>query len=112
MRRPLALATLLLVAALAWGVPVRASELDEAIRAGAVGERFDGYLGTVAADPSPASQRLVAEINARRRQEYAAIAARNGVPVEAVAQISGKKLVERAAPGTHVMLPDGRWLRK
>lgn len=98
--------------ALLLAAPLQASELDDALRAGQVGERFDGYVGAVSSDPSADVRRLVDSINAQRREHYQAIAAKNGVDVAQVAAISGKKLVERAAAGSYVMLPDGAWRRK
>ena len=72
------LTCLALLLALAWSAPGRAGELDDAKRLGQVGERFDGYVGAVESRPSDATRRLVTEINARRKQEYQAIAAKNG----------------------------------
>jgi len=44
-----------------------------------------------------------------RRAEYASIAERQGVSVDAVAQLAGQKLIERASPGEWVLGVDGRW---
>ena len=52
------------------------------------------------------------QINAERQAKYADIAQKQGAPVAAVAQIAGKKLIERAPPGDYVMGADGQWQRK
>lgn len=91
---------------------VRAQDLASAKAAGQLGERIDGYLGVVKADTPAAVRALADEINAKRRQEYAAIAERRGVPVEAVAQIAGQKLIDRAGRGEWVLGADGRWQQK
>ncbi len=86
-----------------------AEGLAAAKQAGFLGERIDGYLGVVSVE-TPADIRAMAdEINARRRAEYASIAERQGVSVEAVAQLAGQKLIERASPGEWVLGVDGDW---
>jgi hypothetical protein len=89
-----------------------AGPLDAPKADGLIGERIDGYLGIV--DPAaPASVKaLVEQVNAQRRQAYADIAQKRGVPVEAVAQIAGEKVVAEAPSGQYVMGADGRWRRK
>ncbi len=90
----------------------RAAEIDDAKAAGQVGERYDGYLGVVKPDASPATQQLVKDINAKRRQKYQELAQRNGVLVDEVAKIAGKNLVDRAPSGQYVMPPSGEWVLK
>lgn len=99
--------------ALGLGVgPALAAPLDDAKAAGLVGERIDGYLGVVDRSAPAEVRRMVEEINAERRARYAEIAERQGAPVEAVAQIAGEKLIQRARSGEYVMGADGRWRRK
>ena len=57
-------------------------------------------------------KRLVEQINAERQARYAEIAQKQGAPVQAVAQIAGEKLVQRAGGGEYVMGADGQWRRK
>jgi uncharacterized protein YdbL (DUF1318 family) len=90
----------------------RAAEIDVAKAAGHVGERFDGYLGVVKADAPPATQQFVKDINAKRRLRYQELAQRNGVLVDEVARIAGKKLVNRAPSGQYVMPTSGAWVLK
>jgi uncharacterized protein YdbL (DUF1318 family) len=110
--RSILLTGLAFLLALAWSAPGRAGEIDDAKRAGLVGERFDGYLGAVEAQPSEATQRLVTTINTQRREKYREIAANNGIALDQVERLSGQKLIQRAAAGHFVMLPDGGWTRK
>ncbi|MEM9439047.1 MAG: YdbL family protein [Pseudomonadota bacterium] len=87
-----------------------AGPLDDAKSAGLVGEMADGYVGAVTDDASV--QALISEVNAGRKAKYAEIAGKRGAPVEAVAAIAGKKLVERAGTGQFVMGSDGQWTKK
>jgi uncharacterized protein len=101
----------LLAVGLGFG-PAFADALDDAKAAGLVGERIDGYLGVVDSGAPADVRRLVEQINAERRAEYAEIADKKGVPVKAVAQIAGEKLINRAGGGEYVMGADGQWRRK
>jgi uncharacterized protein YdbL (DUF1318 family) len=92
--------------------PALAADLDGAKAAGQVGERLDGYLGLVDANAPGDVKALVESVNAGRRQKYGEIAAKRGVPVEAVAAQAGAKLIERAQPGHYVMDASGLWKRK
>jgi uncharacterized protein YdbL (DUF1318 family) len=89
-----------------------AQDLASAKRDGLLGERIDGFVGVVTAD-APANIRALADdINGRRRQEYARIAEREGIAVEAVAQLAGEKLIDRAGRGEWIVGADGRWRQK
>lgn len=106
-----------LIAALlfCWGLvatPALAISLEEAKAQGLVGERVDGFVGAVVADPPTDVATLVEQINAERRQKYTQIAAERDVPIDAVAQIVGERQVERAAAGEYVAGADGRWRQK
>jgi uncharacterized protein YdbL (DUF1318 family) len=105
------LALALLAIGLCFG-PALAGPLDDAKAAGLVGERIDGYLGVVDSGAPADVKRLVEQINAERQAKYAEIAQKQGAPVQAVAQIAGEKLIERAGGGEYVMGADGQWRRK
>jgi uncharacterized protein len=92
--------------------PALAGPLDDAKAAGLVGERIDGYLGVVDSGAPAEVKRLVDQINAERQARYAEIAQKQGAPVQAVAQIAGEKLIQRAGGGEYVMGADGQWRRK
>ncbi|MEM8948238.1 MAG: YdbL family protein [Pseudomonadota bacterium] len=87
-----------------------AGPLDDAKASGLIGEKSDGYVGAVTGDASV--QGLIDEINAGRRAKYEEIAAKRGAPVDAVAAIAGKKLIERTPGGQYVMGSDGQWQQK
>jgi uncharacterized protein len=103
------LASLLLVLVLTGG-EVRADALDDAKAAGLVGEQADGYVGAVG--DVGGVQALIDDINAKREAAYGDIAAKREAPTEAVAQIAGKKLVERAPKGQFVRGSNGVWGQK
>ena len=105
----IALVALALLAVPSGGV--LADQLDDAKKAGGVGERPDGYLGVVG-NASPQVTALVQDINGKRRKQYQAIANKRGTSIAAVAALAGAKLVENAAPGEYVMTSSGNWVRK
>ena len=95
-----------------FALPVAAQSLDAAKAAGQIGERIDGYVGVVDANAPADIKKLVDQVNAGRKAKYTEIAAERGTPVQAVAQIAGQKLIERAPRGEYVMGADGRWRQK
>jgi uncharacterized protein YdbL (DUF1318 family) len=101
----------ILAAALALAAPAWALTLDEARSQGVIGEQADGYVAVVPGKSSAEATRLAGEVNAKRKAHYAEIAARNGTPVEAVAALAGKKLIE-GAPSGWMVKPDGDWVKK
>jgi uncharacterized protein YdbL (DUF1318 family) len=101
-------AALLLLAAPA----ALAADLDTAKRAGQIGEQVDGYVGLVGGDVPADVRALAKQVNQGRQARYAEIAAKRGVPVEAVAAQAGAMLVERAGPGEWVRDSTGQWKRK
>ena len=104
-------AILVLVVGLGSGA-AQAGPLEDAKAAGLVGEWIDGYLGVVESGAPADVRRLVEQVNAERRAKYAEIADEQSVPVKAVAQIAGEKLVNRAGGGEYVMGANGQWRRK
>ena len=75
---------------------------------GKVGEQADGYLGIVGA-ADPALQRLVDDINIKRRAVYAEKAKENNATLEAYALTAGCQAVARTTPGEKYRAPDGTW---
>ena len=103
------------IALLVAGIGIGAAEagaLEDAKAQGLVGERIDGYLGVVDSGAPGNVKSLVNQINAEREAKYAEIAKKQGAPVAAVAQIAGKKLIQRAPAGEYVMGANGQWQRK
>jgi len=90
--------------------PAWALGLQEAKTQGLVGEQLTGYLGVI--KPSAEVQALVEEINQARRQQYTAIAKRNGTSVAVVEALAGKKAIEKASPGDYVQDTSGAWVQK
>jgi uncharacterized protein YdbL (DUF1318 family) len=76
--------------------------------AGKVGEQPDGYLGIVGAS-DPALQRLVDDINIKRRAVYAEKAKENNATLEAYALTAGCQAIARTVPGEKYRAPDGSW---
>lgn len=85
--------------------------VDAARAAGAVGERYDGYLG-VAAPVSGAVRSQIASINIQRRSLYSRLAASKGVSPQDVGITAGCQLLSRVGIGEAYMLGDGQWRRR
>ena len=100
-------------AALGIAVPVAAQTpaIDAARAAGAVGERFDGYMGYAVA-PSATLRSQVETINIRRRALYHDLAARKGVSPQEVGITAGCQLLARVGVGQAYLLSDGAWRRR
>lgn len=112
-RIPHGFVALLAAAALAFATPAFAISLDAAKEEGLVGEQANGYLAVV--DPSRADaevERLVERVNDERRKRYESIAERNGVTLNVVEKLAGKKAIEKTPPGQYVKPPDQDWRPK
>lgn len=91
--------------------PAMADSLDDAKRSGLVGETLRGYIAPVTA-PSASTTRLVNDINQRRKAAYEDIAKKNGIPIQQVEALTGKRIIERAPAGTFYQDSSGNWIRK
>ena len=100
----------LVAIALALAAPVAAQSplLAQAIQAGQVGERYDGYMG-IAGPVPPAVQRQVRAINIRRRNLYIQLAQRRNVSPDLVGMATGCQLLSSLAAGEAYMMADGVW---
>jgi len=85
--------------------------VNAARAAGAIGERFDGYLG-VAAPVSAAVRSQVASINIQRRKLYSNLAAKRGVSPGDVGITAGCQLLAGVSVGEAYMLAEGGWRRR
>jgi uncharacterized protein len=85
--------------------------VNAARAAGAVGERFDGYIG-VAAPVTSAVRSQVATINIRRRSLYSNFAAAKGVSPRDVGITAACQLLARVGIGEAYMLNDRAWRRR
>ena len=75
---------------------------------GQIGEMMDGYLGVVGAS-NPELQRLVNDINIKRRAVYAERAQQNNATLEEYAISAGCQLILNTVPGEKYQAPDGSW---
>ena len=75
---------------------------------GSVGEQMDGYLGIVG-QATPELQRLVDDINIRRRAVYAQKAQENNATLEQYAMTAGCQAIARTEEGEKYQAPDGNW---
>lgn len=110
--RTSALAAMAVLATLGAMAAPAAAQRDPAYAAarsaGKIGEQPDGYLGIVGA-ADPALQRLVDDINIKRRAVYAEKAKENNATLEAYALTSGCQAIARTTPGEKYRAPDGSW---
>src|SRR5687768_9889932 len=86
--------------------------LDEAKAQGLVGEKVDGYVAAVIANPSAEVEELIRTTNEGRRQVYADLAQRNNITIDAVGIVSAEKLREKANRGEFVQSTSGQWEKK
>ena len=99
------------VAAMALATPALAQRdpgYQAARDAGQVGEQRDGYLGVVGSQ-SAAVQALAADINIRRRANYAERAQAQGATLQEYAFTQGCILILQTRPGEKYQAPDGSW---
>jgi uncharacterized protein YdbL (DUF1318 family) len=100
----------LLVAAALIAEPVAAQSVAQAIQAGQVGERYDGYMAVVGSAPE-AVRRQVSAINIHRRKLYIDLSSRRNVSPELVGMATACQLFSELAPGAAYQLNDGVWRR-
>ena len=84
--------------------------LDAARHQGLVGEIPNGYIGAIKAGDAEVD-RLVADVNAKRRSRYSQIAKKNRLSVSSVAEQAGVKLISKVPAGQYVRR-GGRWQKK
>lgn len=102
-------ATLIAVAGIATPAQAQRDPAYSAARAnGSVGEQTDGYLGIVG-QATTELQRLVNDINIRRRAVYAEKAQENNATLEQYAITAGCQAIARTVPGEKYQAPDGSW---
>jgi uncharacterized protein YdbL (DUF1318 family) len=103
----------ILLGALALAAPALAqtTAVNAARAAGAVGERFDGYMGIVA-PVSAVVRSQVATANIKRRSLYSRLAASRGVSPQDVGITAGCQLLSRVEIGEAYMFADGVWRRR
>lgn len=101
---------LLSVFMLAFSSQLFALTFDEAKAGGMVGEQPDGYVGVVVI--SSEAESLATDINVKRKEAYSNIAEKNGITIKKVAELAGKKLIEKLPEGQLYKAQDGTWVKK
>jgi len=86
--------------------------LEEGKKNGIIGETASGYLEAVEGEADEEAEKLVEDVNSKRRKAYQKIAEKHGSPIEAVEQIGGREAIDHAPPGTYVKTPAKSWRRK
>lgn len=102
---------LLLILALLGPASALAADLQQAKSAGLVGEQLNGYLGLVGAEAPAEVRALIADVNAKRKAKYQAIATQNSARLETVELLAGKKAIEKTRPGNYIQSAVG-WKKK
>ena len=102
---------LLLALCLATPAAAQTPAVDAARASGAVGERYDGYLGVAGVVPATVRSQ-VARINIQRRSLYSRLAASKGASPQDVGITAGCALLARVGTGEAYMLADGTWRRR
>ena len=102
-----------LLLALAFAVPAAAQTpaVDAARASGAVGERYDGYLGVSGLVPATVRSQ-VAQINIQRRSLYSRLAASKGASPQDVGVTAGCQLLAGVGVGEAYLGADGTWRRR
>lgn len=83
----------------------------QAVQAGQVGERYDGYLGFTGS-PSPETRRQVSAVNIHRRKLYIELSTRKNVTAELVGMATACQLLSQLPVGEAYLLSDGIWRRR
>lgn len=91
-------------------LPALALDLPQARTQGLVGELPTGYVGMVKSGAGV--QTLIAEVNARRKQEYQRISKENGEAVDVVAKLAAVQVIQKLPAGSLYQSPDGKWVAK
>ena len=86
-------------------------DMVAARQAGAIGERYDGYLG-YSANPGEHVAREVGAVNIKRRSLYTGLATRRGATIQEVGIAAGCELLAEVKVGEIYMLNDGVWKRR
>ncbi len=85
-----------------------AASLNDLLRQGKIGERFDGYVQ--ARDGS--AQGTVDQVNAKRRELYQKRAGETGQTADVVGRVYAAEIYKKADPGTWFLLENGQWVQK
>lgn len=98
-------AVLMLLAAPAFAMDLAGAKAD-----GLVGETPTGLVAMVKDAPGVAD--LVKTTNAGRLDIYKDTAAKQGITLEQMQAIAGKKLIDQTPAGQYIQTPAGKWTKK
>ncbi len=107
MLRTLTRTTVLALVMMCTALPALALDLQQARSQGLVGEQMSGYVAAV--KPSEGVKQLVADVNARRLQEYKRISKENGQAIELVGRLAAKQIIEKLPKGSLYQDAGGKW---
>jgi len=82
-----------------------AASLEEYKSQGLVGEQLNGLVGSVNTIPTAEVKSLIDSINNERVEKYKAVAKKNGLKLNQVQALAGKKLITQTPEG------DGLWVQ-
>lgn len=100
----------LIAAFAALSLPALALDLHEARRSGQIGEQNDGYVRAL--QSSPAVNALVQDVNSKRQQEYARIAASKGQTATVVAKLAAEQIAKGLEAGAQYQDAGGAWQKR
>lgn len=106
-KRLLAAFALLLVIQNAWAIDLRDAKAQ-----GLVGEANTGYLAAVASPASAEIRALIADVNAKRLEEFQRTAEKTGTTVAQVANRFYELAVQKTEPGHYYQDTAGAWKKK
>lgn len=90
--------------------PAFALDLHSARAQGLVGEKSDGYVAAL--QQNAEVNALVADVNGKRKAEYARISKEKGQPVDVVAKLAAEEIIGNLSPGSPYQTPDGSWKKR
>lgn len=90
--------------------PAYAMDLASARASGVVGEKTNGYVAVI--KESAEADALAAEVNARRKAEYAKISAANSQPISVVAKLAAEQIINKLDSGSMYQNAQGVWVAK
>jgi len=91
----------------AWAIDIRTAKSQ-----GLVGEATDGYIAAVQTPASAEVRALIADVNAKRREEFTRTAQKTGTSVAQVAYRFYELAVQKTAPGHYYQDSSGQWRKK
>ncbi len=111
--KPSRIIVVLFAAMLALATGTLADErLDDLRKAGAIGERFDGFAAVHATGADATVKALVDQVNAKRKEIYDAQAKKEGAPSLEVGKVYAGQIAAKAPAGTWFLAEDGKWVQK